>query len=1401
METKHLTEEAVAPVPELEPKEITKETEREVPSIEKTADEKEQLLPAPTVVPEVPKDEAMAITVPTEPVAGEEKAPATPARQEPVASVTREIASAEPGKELPASNLEEVAPPKIKETELSEGPAQEMLQLNVVIEISPASLPESEKKDEDEKPTAATASEIEEHATKDGESAETTQGKTEAPETPEVVLDEEKRVREILEFEMNLCRARNLGSALPKAEELLHVGTPVSEPAESAELALLEEKLAQPPGTTAVPTESPKADTLAPSTLESGQADIEPAEPILDAADFNKGPMSDWETELQQLRDSRLHGAPYRAGEQGKAPPADAAVGARKFIFPEGEGKKVPEEKQVTIPPEAEGGSPGPNAPSQTGLTQRESVVIVYESDTLGMVTPDYEIRLKNEREIRIRPPEQPGTSAQLHEGPPRSFFRPDADIEGGYPKSPVIHHVSFTREEGAPPPPAGEKPEPVEREPVEEKEVKPSMLSLPEGTLDTEQVAEPVPSASSFASAAGAEPNEKRTFLGAKEPSADEAHPKDDGLSKVPTSPAEKESEVMPEHRGVETPEEKESAEPKPEADVSSRVFLPTHKPSTEGESEPTAEGEAPVPDKVKAEESPRTFLSAEEPLPPEAGRQPKQEDKATEEAREAMILPEKQLEEKADRPKGQDTLLVPRDELHDETRTISEKEIESALEAARALEPPIAEVAGKDVAGKESTEEQALKEDSLPVGKMVERQPEKEIEPTEIDALDLPIAEVAGKDVAGKASEEQQALNEGTRPVGMMVERQPEKEIEPTKIDEMKVDETMIIVPREELATDPRATRPREVEPVVTQRAAAEVETAKVAGEDEGKAPSDLLVERTELRQMAPPTDERKASVVRAPVVEQVVVPVHKRPSDAEKPDASTISAIERDLVSAAGTSMEEPKRSTPMSKDDLHPGVSSDWDVMSRESLQGRPGTRTADTQTELSTDVRSKDVREASTYAFLSEETEEVRRAPDDYLPLYLHRVTLNDKPSIAEMMRKLTPASEEWEEAVPMNWKINPAKDLEKWPSHCMQDVRTPTIVLLGGINLSALGEVLTGCLVLRYNLEENEWRRCNMMPLPRYGHRCVFLNNEIYVIGGFDNRDATYGLRMSTSFCFRYHTQTGEWNVVAPLRHARGYHNVAVLNNAIYAVGGVDANDLLLSSVERYDREEDTWVVLEKGLYCGRMGMGVAAFQGCLWVVGGIVQIAGLQTCSTAYVEIYNPATDQEPGVHHWRPRRGKARPSVEQRHQGARAHREVRLGSAQGRAAAHLGLRGRGSAAHRGTTVGTRVKHQPRCSPSQDTRSPRRPRASSGPAQSGIGPATRMRIVALPSFMQPESSGEHECINSVVKTCTRLLESEYQTFLSVHSRKISNGTSTLWQSLQTPSLDWLGVVSVGLCR
>ncbi|XP_064483280.1 alpha-scruin-like isoform X2 [Ornithodoros turicata] len=233
-----------------------------------------------------------------------------------------------------------------------------------------------------------------------------------------------------------------------------------------------------------------------------------------------------------------------------------------------------------------------------------------------------------------------------------------------------------------------------------------------------------------------------------------------------------------------------------------------------------------------------------------------------------------------------------------------------------------------------------------------------------------------------------------------------------------------------------------------------------------------------------------------------------------------------------------------------------------------------------------------------------------------------------KPGISDIIRQLTPCSQEWYKAVPMNWQVNPAKNLEKLPSPKVQDARSPAMLLLGGVNISSLSEVLTGSLMLRYNIEERKWNSCNPMPILRYGHRCVYFNEEVYMIGGFDNRDATHGLRMSTSTCFVFNVREGEWRNAAPMNQSRGYHAVAVLEDRIYAVGGVDTTGFL-SSVEWYSADDDTWTILEKELYKGRMGMAAAAFKGNLWVVGGIVQITPQHTCATAYVEIYNPKQKQ----------------------------------------------------------------------------------------------------------------------------------------------------------------------------
>ena len=49
------------------------------------------------------------------------------------------------------------------------------------------------------------------------------------------------------------------------------------------------------------------------------------------------------------------------------------------------------------------------------------------------------------------------------------------------------------------------------------------------------------------------------------------------------------------------------------------------------------------------------------------------------------------------------------------------------------------------------------------------------------------------------------------------------------------------------------------------------------------------------------------------------------------------------------------------------------------------------------------------------------------------------------------------------------------------------------------------------------------------------------------------------------------------WEAVAPMAEARENHAVVVLEGKLYAVGGRDNNDGLLSSVERYDAASNAW--------------------------------------------------------------------------------------------------------------------------------------------------------------------------------------------------------------------------------
>ncbi|XP_064484982.1 uncharacterized protein LOC135397356 isoform X2 [Ornithodoros turicata] len=202
----------------------------------------------------------------------------------------------------------------------------------------------------------------------------------------------------------------------------------------------------------------------------------------------------------------------------------------------------------------------------------------------------------------------------------------------------------------------------------------------------------------------------------------------------------------------------------------------------------------------------------------------------------------------------------------------------------------------------------------------------------------------------------------------------------------------------------------------------------------------------------------------------------------------------------------------------------------------------------------------------------------------------------------------------------------PRKDL--LDSRLKSEGEEGSIFLIGGVERDPAVESPSDCPILSYDLEADTWSTRKTLPVHRYGHKTAYIDGYIYVVGGFENFSPVNLGKTSSRCCFWYEVLSGRWGIMAPLNNTRAYHGLGVLGNSIYAVGGVDSNNRLLASVEVYDRSRDEWVKLNADLYSPRMAMGTCSHKDQLWVAGGIVEI-GRRTCSTAYVEVFDPATQR----------------------------------------------------------------------------------------------------------------------------------------------------------------------------
>lgn len=118
------------------------------------------------------------------------------------------------------------------------------------------------------------------------------------------------------------------------------------------------------------------------------------------------------------------------------------------------------------------------------------------------------------------------------------------------------------------------------------------------------------------------------------------------------------------------------------------------------------------------------------------------------------------------------------------------------------------------------------------------------------------------------------------------------------------------------------------------------------------------------------------------------------------------------------------------------------------------------------------------------------------------------------------------------------------------------------------------------------------------MLLPRVHFGVVELENKLYALGG---RNATGWLRDVECF----DPLQDAWHQMAPLSEAKSAFAVTVLNNnAIYATGGLKANQTFSYTSEKYDPVTDQWTILEP-IPHGRFRMGIGCVSNHVYILGG----------------------------------------------------------------------------------------------------------------------------------------------------------------------------------------------------
>ncbi len=141
---------------------------------------------------------------------------------------------------------------------------------------------------------------------------------------------------------------------------------------------------------------------------------------------------------------------------------------------------------------------------------------------------------------------------------------------------------------------------------------------------------------------------------------------------------------------------------------------------------------------------------------------------------------------------------------------------------------------------------------------------------------------------------------------------------------------------------------------------------------------------------------------------------------------------------------------------------------------------------------------------------------------------------------------------------------------------------------------------------------QQSWTAMASMPTARTGHSVAVVNNKVYVIGGINGSGYLNTVE-------EYNPATNSWATRAAMPTRRAEAAAAVLDGKIYVMGGT--NGSVQHKTEIYDPATNSWVNTAN-LLTGRANLSAVAIGGKIYALGGTTNTAAVKTN-----EEYDPAT------------------------------------------------------------------------------------------------------------------------------------------------------------------------------